>query len=242
MTQDDLALRIAGLRPGEAPFLQPLGADPQVVFIMPHLTMWLISRELSGPVPVPWGSVFQAVPVQAGEKISRFPKTACSTPTVHTRSAAPQQYIHVRWQAAMSDSIPLQDAQLARDSANLTTLFFRSSGHYNTDPAIRTGGLVRRFRSKLIISLQTTTILDPRPHVQSENAKHESAHASWKVTFQARSTSSRSTLSVPPTCRGAACPCPLALCRSECGPAGVESPSHNFPWRSPQAEHWPGHR
>jgi len=145
VTQDDLALRIAGLRPGEAPFLQPLGADPQVVFIMPHFTMWLISRELSGPVPVPWGSVFQAVPVQAGEKISRFPKTACSTPTVHTRSAAPQQYIHVRWQAAMSDSIPLQDAQLARDSANLTTLFFRSSGHYNTDPAIRTGGLVRRF-------------------------------------------------------------------------------------------------
>ena len=29
MTQDDLALRIAGLRPGEAPFLQPLGVDPE---------------------------------------------------------------------------------------------------------------------------------------------------------------------------------------------------------------------
>ena len=29
MTQDDLALRIAGLRPGETPFLQPLGTDPE---------------------------------------------------------------------------------------------------------------------------------------------------------------------------------------------------------------------
>ena len=29
MTQDDLALRIAGSRPGEAPFLQPLGTDPE---------------------------------------------------------------------------------------------------------------------------------------------------------------------------------------------------------------------
>ena len=29
VTQDDLALRIAGLRPGEPPFLQPLGTDPQ---------------------------------------------------------------------------------------------------------------------------------------------------------------------------------------------------------------------
>src|SRR5271169_1975862 len=29
VTQDDLALRIAGLRPGETPFLQPLGADPE---------------------------------------------------------------------------------------------------------------------------------------------------------------------------------------------------------------------
>jgi hypothetical protein len=27
--QDDLALRIAGLRPGEMPFLQPLGTDPE---------------------------------------------------------------------------------------------------------------------------------------------------------------------------------------------------------------------
>jgi hypothetical protein len=27
VTQDDLALRITGLRPGETPFLQPLGAD-----------------------------------------------------------------------------------------------------------------------------------------------------------------------------------------------------------------------
>ena len=29
VTQDDLALRIPGLRPGETPFLQPLGADPE---------------------------------------------------------------------------------------------------------------------------------------------------------------------------------------------------------------------
>jgi len=29
VTQDDLALRITGLRPGETPFLQPLGADPE---------------------------------------------------------------------------------------------------------------------------------------------------------------------------------------------------------------------
>lgn len=29
MTQDDLALRIAGLRPGETPFFQPLGTDPE---------------------------------------------------------------------------------------------------------------------------------------------------------------------------------------------------------------------
>ena len=29
MTQDDLAMRIAGLRPREAPFLQPLGTDPE---------------------------------------------------------------------------------------------------------------------------------------------------------------------------------------------------------------------
>lgn len=29
MTQDDLALRIPGLRPGETPFLQPLGTDPE---------------------------------------------------------------------------------------------------------------------------------------------------------------------------------------------------------------------
>ena len=29
MTQDDLALRITGLRPGETPFLQPLGTDPE---------------------------------------------------------------------------------------------------------------------------------------------------------------------------------------------------------------------
>ena len=29
MTQDDLALRIPGLRPRETPFLQPLGADPE---------------------------------------------------------------------------------------------------------------------------------------------------------------------------------------------------------------------
>src|ERR1700687_879792 len=28
VTQDDLALRITGLRPGETPFLQPLGTDP----------------------------------------------------------------------------------------------------------------------------------------------------------------------------------------------------------------------
>ncbi len=29
VTQDDLALRITALRPGETPFLQPLGADPE---------------------------------------------------------------------------------------------------------------------------------------------------------------------------------------------------------------------
>ncbi len=29
VTQDDLALRIPGLRPGETPFLQPLGTDPE---------------------------------------------------------------------------------------------------------------------------------------------------------------------------------------------------------------------
>jgi hypothetical protein len=29
VTRDDLALRIAGLRPCEASFLQPLGADPE---------------------------------------------------------------------------------------------------------------------------------------------------------------------------------------------------------------------
>ena len=29
MTQEDLALRIPGLRPGETPFLQPLGTDPE---------------------------------------------------------------------------------------------------------------------------------------------------------------------------------------------------------------------
>src|ERR1035441_6725075 len=29
VTQDDLALRITGLRPGETPFLQPLGTDPE---------------------------------------------------------------------------------------------------------------------------------------------------------------------------------------------------------------------
>ena len=29
MTQDDLALRVAGLRPGEATRLQPLGTDPK---------------------------------------------------------------------------------------------------------------------------------------------------------------------------------------------------------------------
>ena len=29
MTQYDLALSIAGLRPGETPFLQPLGTDPE---------------------------------------------------------------------------------------------------------------------------------------------------------------------------------------------------------------------
>jgi len=29
VTQDDLALSITGLRPGETPFLQPLGADPE---------------------------------------------------------------------------------------------------------------------------------------------------------------------------------------------------------------------
>ena len=60
MTQDDLALRITGLRPGEPPFLQPLGTDPQEVFIMPHFTMSLINRELSGPKTVPWGWIFPA--------------------------------------------------------------------------------------------------------------------------------------------------------------------------------------
>src|ERR1017187_3117891 len=29
VTQDDLALRITGLRPAETPFLQPLGTDPE---------------------------------------------------------------------------------------------------------------------------------------------------------------------------------------------------------------------
>ena len=29
VTQDDLALHITGLRPGETPFLQPLGTDPE---------------------------------------------------------------------------------------------------------------------------------------------------------------------------------------------------------------------
>ncbi len=65
VTQDDPALRIAGLRPGETPFLQPLGTDPQDVFIMPLFTMWLISRELSGPKTVPWGRIFRAVRDQA---------------------------------------------------------------------------------------------------------------------------------------------------------------------------------
>ena len=29
VAQDNLALRVAGLRPGETPFLQPLGTDPE---------------------------------------------------------------------------------------------------------------------------------------------------------------------------------------------------------------------
>ena len=61
VTQHDLALGITGLRPGETPLLQPLGTDPQDVFIMPLFTMWLISRELTGPKTVPWGRVFRAV-------------------------------------------------------------------------------------------------------------------------------------------------------------------------------------
>ena len=66
VTQDDLALRITGLRPGETSFLQPLGTDPQDVFIMPLFTMWLISRELSGPKTVLWGRIFRAVRDQVG--------------------------------------------------------------------------------------------------------------------------------------------------------------------------------
>jgi hypothetical protein len=33
VTQDDLDLRIAGFRPGETPFLQPLGADPETASV-----------------------------------------------------------------------------------------------------------------------------------------------------------------------------------------------------------------
>ena len=33
MTQDDLALRISGFRPGETPFLQPLGTDPETASV-----------------------------------------------------------------------------------------------------------------------------------------------------------------------------------------------------------------
>ena len=39
VTQDDPALRVTGLWPREPAFLQPLSADPQVGFIMPHFTM-----------------------------------------------------------------------------------------------------------------------------------------------------------------------------------------------------------
>src|SRR5258708_29734256 len=35
VTQDDLALRITGLRPGETPFLQPLGTHPESASV-PH--------------------------------------------------------------------------------------------------------------------------------------------------------------------------------------------------------------
>src|ERR1035437_9270275 len=48
VTQDDLALRITGLRPHETSALQALGEQTQEVFIMPHFTMSLINRELSG--------------------------------------------------------------------------------------------------------------------------------------------------------------------------------------------------
>ena len=57
---------LAGLRPHEASALQPLREQAQDVFIMPLFTMWLISRELSGPKTVPWGRIFRAVRDQVG--------------------------------------------------------------------------------------------------------------------------------------------------------------------------------
>ena len=41
----------------------------------------------------------------------------------------------------------------------LTTLFLQSSGHFNTDPAIRTGALVRRLQTKERKALMSEEII-----------------------------------------------------------------------------------
>ena len=47
MTQYDLALSIAGLRPGETPFLQPLGADQETARLKSEVERIAAREELS---------------------------------------------------------------------------------------------------------------------------------------------------------------------------------------------------
>ena len=50
MTQDDLALRITGLRPGKTPFLQPFGTDPESAAIPDeYLTVFAVRPASSNP-------------------------------------------------------------------------------------------------------------------------------------------------------------------------------------------------
>jgi len=148
VTQDDLALRIPGLRPGETPFLQPLGTDPESASV-PDEDLQPIALAVAEQEQVPAQRLTrQSIPNQTVQPLEPF---------AHVGDPG-CQIDPCGWTQSKHGLRPLQDAQQAFERTRIEIRM-----HLDPVPAQQHHGepttrfvLLRRFRGRQLHRHQPT--------------------------------------------------------------------------------------
>lgn len=148
VTQDDLALRITGLRPGETPFLKPLGTDSESASI-PHEYLQTIALAVAEQEQVPAQRLTrQTIPNQTVQPLEPLAHVGDPGGQIDPRS----------WAQSKHGLRPLQDAHQAFERTRIKIRMHLDpapSGQYHGQPTTRFV-LLRRFPGRHLHRHQTT--------------------------------------------------------------------------------------